>query len=448
MPRRKIGADLKEALCKLYEAGDITADTIEKHGIMSRATFFRNLKMYKSGASLEQRHSTGRKTNADKLKEHEKKELDALHPTHLSHLELVLLLDDDEKGAHATAARNKKKIKVNAGSSKRKDTAKGLGDEQSNEAAQTVDDSASESDADVDEGAALASKQTLEELTQAVRSFLASSTSNEESGTAANGSADLRSLSKLEDSHYSHSNRGALFVVRRRGDNSATEQHQGIVAAVALRSLIWTPEIYQALGPSYASRSIDKICNLARLRVDPMWQRKGIGRWLVRVAELKASKLGFAQLYTQADANNIELLSFWKSAGLNEFARFSDVARLEKAVVVPRAASKGEASKRALSRSPPVLPQSDGVLDEPGSSSSSKRQRTDANGVDRTTAQRLANPKALKIDPAIPSDLSTSVLSTTRATPPAYISHTPAAELPPRRIAFHDTSSTDSRPPA
>ncbi len=49
------------------------------------------------------------------------------------------------------------------------------------------------------------------------------------------------------------------------------------MAAIALRSLIWTPQIYQALGPSYASRSIDKICNLAHLRVDPVWQGKGSG---------------------------------------------------------------------------------------------------------------------------------------------------------------------------
>ncbi|CBQ72695.1 conserved hypothetical protein [Sporisorium reilianum SRZ2] len=440
MPRRKIGADLKEALCKLYEAGDITADTIEKHGIMSRATFFRNLKMYKTGASLEQRHSTGRKTNADKLKEHDKKELDALHPTHLSHLELVLLLDEDDKSAQATAARNKRKAKATAGGSKRRDAA------QSSDTAQTADDSASESDADIDEGAALASEQALQELTQAARSFLVASSSD--------SSADLRSLSKPEDSHYAHSNRGALFVVRPRGDSSAAEQHHAIVAAVALRSLIWTPEIYQALGPSYASRSIDKICNLTRLRVDPQWQRKGIGQWLVRVAELKASKLGFAQLYAQADANSLEQLSFWKSAGFNEFARFNHVARLEKAVVGPKAASKGEASKRALSSSPPVVPRTEAGLDEAGSGSSSKRQRTDATlayGRSADSEQRSTNPQASEIDPAIPSDPSTVMVSTCHATAPAYIPHPPApvgSEPPPRRIAFHDTSSTPSRPSA
>uniref|UniRef100_V5EJ60 N-acetyltransferase domain-containing protein n=1 Tax=Kalmanozyma brasiliensis (strain GHG001) TaxID=1365824 RepID=V5EJ60_KALBG len=237
MPRRKIGADLKEALCKLYEAGDISAETIEKHGLMSRATFFRNLKIYKTGASLEQRHSTGRKTNADKLRQHERLELDALQPKHLSHLELVLLLDDDDKDSQAIGSRNKRKGKGIAGSSKRKDaTARGTAaDEQADDAHQTAAESGSESE------------------------------------------------------------------------------------AVALRSLIWTPEIFQALGPSYANRSIDKICNLAQLRVDPQWQRKGIGQWLIRVAEFKASKLGFTHLYTQSAASRAELLSFWTHAGFHEF---------------------------------------------------------------------------------------------------------------------------------
>ncbi len=125
MPRRKIGADLKEALCKLYEAGDITAEIIEKHGIMSRATFFRNLKVYKTGASLEQRHSTGRKTNADKLKEHERQELDALQPAHLSDLELVLLLDDDDKAAQEVAMRSKRKGKGSSWKLKAKRVGKG-----------------------------------------------------------------------------------------------------------------------------------------------------------------------------------------------------------------------------------------------------------------------------------------------------------------------------------
>ncbi|TKY86173.1 hypothetical protein EX895_004998 [Sporisorium graminicola] len=440
MPRRKIGADLKEALCKLYEAGDISADTIEKHGIMSRATFFRNLKMYKTGASLEQRHSTGRKTNADKLKENDKRELDALHPNHLSHLELVLLLDQDEKSTNTTATRSKVKAKAAVASSKRRDAVP------SNDAAQTADDSASESDADVDEEAALATKQVLVKLTLAARMFLASSISDRESSTGSDSSADLRSLSKPEDSQYTHSNRGALFIVRRRGERSVGDQHQGIVAAVALRSLIWTPEIYQALGPSYASRSIDKICNLARLRVDPLWQRKGIGRWLVRVAELKAYKLGFAQLYTQADTKSLELLSFWKSVGFNEFARVNQISRLEKAVAVPRAASKGEASKRDLSSSPFGLKSTDGATE-----SASKKQRLDsAQSADggRADSELLANPNALEIDPAIPSDPSTVMVSTTHPTAPAYTSDNAVAvamEPPPRRIAFYDTSSTSSR---
>ncbi len=301
MPRRKIGADLKEALCKLYEAGDISADTIEKHGIMSRATFFRNLKMYKSGASLEQRHSTGRKTNADKLKEQDKLELDALRPSHLSHLELVLLLDEDDKGLQEGSARNKRKAKANATSSKRRDLGKSAAGEASRSEGTAIrDESGSESDGDSDDAAILAKHQALAKLRQAARSFLAadgvaSSSRGVDQSTMddRSGINDLDSLLKPEDSHYSHVNRGALFIVRPKGEVREDGPTGGIIAAIALRSLIWTPEIYQALGPSYAGRSIDRICNLVHLRVDARWQRRGIGRWLVNVAGLKAAKLGF-----------------------------------------------------------------------------------------------------------------------------------------------------------
>ncbi|SPO27077.1 uncharacterized protein UTRI_10536_B [Ustilago trichophora] len=466
MPRRKIGADLKEALCKLYEAGDISAETIEKHGLMSRATFFRNLKMYKTGASLEQRHSTGRKTNADKLKEQEKQELDSLRPAHLSHLELVLLLDDDDRSAQNLAARNKRKAKASAASSsKRRDTGRGTTGYNNDLAAAAGDDSGSDSDdGELDEGASLASRQALEKLTQAARSFLMSSDINASSEPSSfNTFADLDSLLRPEDSHYSHSNRGALYVVRRRTENKEGDGTGDIIAAIALRSLIWTPQIYQALGPSYASRSIDKVFNLSRLRVDPMWQRKGIGRWLVSAAELKASKLGFSHLYTQSDANRAELLSFWRRTGFNEVARLDNVARLEKVVVAPVVPFKGEGSKR-VARSPPIPTQTGGTV--PASTSPSapmhaassvqhgvaegtsyNRQRTDAGlsvvgGAESSQGQ--PNLFSSEIDPAIPSDLtmpwsasSNSSTSAAAATLSGFSAMSTTSMLPPQ------TSSTN-----
>lgn len=419
MPRRKIGADLKEALCKLYEAGDISADTIEKHGIMSRATFFRNLKMYKTGASLEQRHSTGRKTNADKLKELERQELDSLQPLHLSHLELVLLLDDDERNSQGAANGHKRKAKGPQGSSKRRGVGKGWsGDTEGNENATIAEDSASESEEDADEAVSLVRGQALDKLTQAARSFLMVSDGDASSGSHfSDNFADLDSLLRPEDSNYSNSNRGALFVVRRRGEKKQGGEAGDIIAAIALRSLIWTPQIYQALGPSYASRSIDKVCNLTRLRVDPVWQRKGIGRWLVQAAELKACKLGFSHLYTQSSANRNELLSFWRKVDFQEFARLDNVARLEKKVIVPMMQPKGGASKRPTSQvdsaatpsssasaqkvtSPPAVTVAEG---EAALQKQLADDRLLAPG-EVESGQTASTSGALEIDPALPLD--------------------------------------------
>lgn len=408
MPRRKIGADLKEALCKLYEAGDISADTIEKHGIMSRATFFRNLKMYKTGASLEQRYSTGRKTNADKLKQQERQQLDALQPAHLSHLELVMLLDDADKSAQAsTALRKKRRGKEAAGGYRKKEASKVSNiDDPTHDPTPAGEDSASESDVDVDERSSLANQQALDRMVRAARSFI--STSN------GGSSADIDSLANPDDSHYSHSNRGALFVVRCRGDNESRDGDASIVAAAALRSLIWTPEIYQALGRSYANRSIDKICNLAQLHVDPAWRRKGIGRWLVRVAELKASKLGFSQLYTQCDTDKIELLSFWRATGLNEFTRLNHVARLEKAIFSAAAASSSPRLAHSLS----VTARMERGDQEPSSRSNSKKRRIDTtdlrDGYQPDSNRRPDIPQGFQIDPHIPLDPSLSLSSPSR----------------------------------
>ncbi|SOV02642.1 uncharacterized protein UDID_03553 [Ustilago sp. UG-2017a] len=446
MPRRKIGADLKEALCKLYEAGDISADTIEKHGIMSRATFFRNLKMYKTGASLEQRHSTGRKTNADKLKEQEKQQLDSLQPSHLSHLELVLLLDDDDKNAQGVAARNKRKAKGTAASSKRRETGKGTsGDAQGNDTAIAAgEDSSFESDGDSDEDANLAYRQTRDQMLQAARSFLIAPDSAAPTATASlNSFADLESLLKPEDSHYSHSNRGALFIVRSEVQSSEAEGASKVIAAIALRSLIWTPQIYQSLGPAYASRSIDKICNLARLRVDPLWQRKGIGRWLVRAAEIKASKLGFSHLYTQSDASRAELLSFWQRTGFHEFARLHDVARLEKLVVAPMTPSKGKSSKRAAIRaSPPVAASTDDVT----SASSQQTEAGHQAGGEAESNQGQANPSASELDQATPLDPSLTMSSVTHLSTPSTTSNALAAADTMSSGAAHNPAALMNRP--
>lgn len=427
MPRRKIGADLKEALCKLYEAGDISVETIEKHAIMSRATFFRNLKMYKSGASLEQRYSTGRKTNADKLKEQEKLEFDSLQPAHLSHLELVLLLDDDETHLRDSAHRNKRKSKVTAGSSKRRETEKGITSASHASASGVADDDDPESDTDddIEDTASMAQRQAVDKLTQGTRSFLtagAIAASSDGGATSSippvtsDNSPNLDSLLLPNDSQYSHSNRGALYVVRRKDGSGSKSGSGDVIAAIALRSLIWTPQIYQALGSSYASRSIDKICNLTHLRVDPKWQRKGIGRWLVTVAELKACKLGFSHLYTQSDASRAELLSFWQRTGFDEFARLSNVARLEKVICVPTTPRKGPSVKHTA-RSSSTAAQAEHTsslsascnTEVADSSANSSKATNDPSPAEAESSATLTtNLLAAELDPAIPLDPSIS----------------------------------------
>lgn len=324
MPRRKIGADLKEAICKLYEAGDISAETIEKHGIMSRATFFRNLKMYKSGRSLEQRHSTGRKTNADKLKEQEKQEFDTLQPASLQHLQLTLLHDHYNDGG---TSKNKTGTASEAGPSKIKKRDRAGTDFDAAVTNGTAGQSeASDSDvtSDHDSGCDLA-RLDLPKTIRAAQSYWRRVSSDMHASTAVDEhNGDLDSLLSLDDSQYSYRNRGAMFVVQTK------EQTPVIVAAIALRSLIWTPQVYQSLGRSYSSRSIDRVCFLSRVHVDPSWRRLGIGQWLVRAAELEASKLGFSHLYTESKILSLELLEFWRKCDLNEFARFDRVARLEK----------------------------------------------------------------------------------------------------------------------
>ncbi|PWY97600.1 hypothetical protein BCV70DRAFT_202663 [Testicularia cyperi] len=414
MPRRKIGADLKEALCKLYEAGDITADTIEKHGIMSRATFFRNLKMYKTGASLEQRFSTGRKSNADKLKEQEKQDFDRLQPSSLSELELILV-DDRELEA---LSRLKKREKAPHKSVKRRESGHDAPSSSTTAGASSGGDrsrdeqSGSESDVDEDEASADA-RQSLQRLARAAREYLQASTQSaaieglstpSSSGMTMAGTdafADLESLAKPEDSQYSHKNRGALYIVRQKGGEG------GIVAALAIQSLIWTPQIYQSLGQNYASRSIDKICHLTRIHVDRVWRRRGLGRWLMSVAELKASRLGFSHLYTQSAATDSAVLSFWQKSGLLQFALFDGLARLEKAVTPSEPSSVQSGKRSAPSASTPSAPQPAlPLLEEATAAMNSGLPLSGALSLSHPAtaiaAARAASPiKRQKIEPAI-----------------------------------------------
>lgn len=437
MPRRKIGADLKEAICKLYEAGDISADTIEKHGIMSRATFFRNLKLYKSGLSLEQRHSTGRKTNADKLKEQEKRDFDQLQPSSLQHLELVLL-DDRYLGGVETQKKNRVASDTGYSKAKNKNDTPDIHDASIfSEDAGHSEGSGSDTDSDHAK-AAFAACPDLTRMVESARSYWLRSNIDPGQSDLFESSSDLDTLATLEDSQYSHKNRGAMFVVRTRNADKV------IIAAIALRSLIWTPQVYQALGQSYASRSIDRICFLSRLHVDSSWRHLGIGRWLVRVAELQASKLGFSHLFTQSKADYSELLKFWSKCELTEFARFNGMARLEKQIL-PQARyenKKGSDVPALTQKSAPSKRKRPQYAEVPVTASSFTAELSDP--MDMHSGQHGGiNPSP--IFSMTPSQQSTS-------TDGVFFMHAPGSpssilrplhEGPPlRKIAFHEADPT------
>ncbi|KAN0066145.1 hypothetical protein ACQY0O_000239 [Thecaphora frezii] len=378
MPRRKIGADLKEALCKLYEAGDISADTIEKHGIMSRATFFRNLKMWKAGDSLEQRHSTGRKTNADKRREQEQQEVDRLQPVSLQQLHLSLLED------------------IGAGSSPPLPSDKGAGKaKEEGEPCQEFDASRSRSvsvddDAADDEPVLLAVPDADAERRDEERR----SRQNEQARNfclrmikQAYGfdytpawHDDLDSLLDPDGNQYSTRHRGAFWVVRQSDESGP------IVATVGLRSFIWKPQLYQSLGVRYASKSIDKVGYLGRLYVDPIWRRRGIGRWLTSVAELKASKLGFSTIHLHATSSAEGTIAFWRSMGYTEFGEIDGNTHFDRGIVPNVPPPLKERRKRLNSSAAASFSSSANRAKRPRQGSGSLRSQNQSSPSCRTAA--------------------------------------------------------------
>ncbi|EPQ31920.1 uncharacterized protein PFL1_00119 [Pseudozyma flocculosa PF-1] len=340
MPRRKIGADLKEALCKLYEAGDLSADTIEKHGIMSRATFFRNLKMWKAGDSLEQRHSTGRKTNADKRRQEEQQEVDRLQPSSLQQLRLTLLQEpanaaagpsrlplsdrslgkkrDSGDGAHQPDATAHTAAAVDAATA---------GPDTSEPEPVTSADEADDVD-DVDEAEDPGEEGRRHDVQHARDFCLRMVKQTYGADSAESARDDLDSLLDPDGNQYSARHRGAFWVVRQSDDPTGP-----IVATVGLRSFIWEPQLYQSLGERYATKSIDKIGHLDRLYVDPIWRRRGIGRWLTSVVELKASKFGFSSIYLHAAATPSTAVAFWQAMGYAGFGDIGGQAHFDKPIV-------------------------------------------------------------------------------------------------------------------
>ena len=367
--RRKISADLKEALCKLYEAGDLTAEAIERNGIMVRNTFYHTLRIWKAGISLEQGRSTGRKTNADKQREQEAFELERLQPASLAELHLTLLddrsLSDPEEEQHV------------------KDEWRRLHNE-----------------------ARLFCLRCIKEAygidyTPAWHD-------------------DLDSLLTPDGNQYSAKHRGAFWIVRHWDDPST------IIATIGLRSFIWKPQLYQSLGERYASKSIDRVGYIGRIYIDPTWRRRGIGRWLTGVAELKASRLGFSTMYLHADSKMDPTLQFWRSMEYLEFAQIEGNTHFDKSITpnvpppLPKHRGKGPAPDPAKYSSPFIPNKKEELLSSPTRSAGRRRQarthspETESEGSPAKRRRIRPTPVSEPKSPSKPPSDSASIVAAPR----------------------------------
>ncbi|MEB2843616.1 GNAT family N-acetyltransferase [Endobacterium cereale] len=125
--------------------------------------------------------------------------------------------------------------------------------------------------------------------------------------------ADLDSLTgSAESGWYSSQNGGGFRIVRDEVGN--------IIATGGLYNLARKPGTSARLAGRYGDR---KICQIARVYLDPAIRGKGLGSRIVSELEADARALGYDIAYLHADAQTPATLSFWASRGYREFGRFS-----------------------------------------------------------------------------------------------------------------------------
>lgn len=125
--------------------------------------------------------------------------------------------------------------------------------------------------------------------------------------------ADLDSLTgPAKNGWYSPQNGGGFRIVR---DDAGT-----IIATGGLYDLARKPATSARLSERYGAQ---KICQIARVYLDPALRGKGLGSRIVSALEADARVLGYDIAYLHADAQTPATLAFWASRGYREFGRFS-----------------------------------------------------------------------------------------------------------------------------
>lgn len=133
--------------------------------------------------------------------------------------------------------------------------------------------------------------------------------------------ADLDSL-RLDatQNHYSTINRGAFWTVKG-GDGA-------IVATAAIKTLAWHPKIIEALAPRYPRP--EQVATLMRAYVRKDQRGRGLGKWLNRLCEDEARRLGYADLYLHANSDTPATIGFWKANGYAEIGQFGFSTHFDK----------------------------------------------------------------------------------------------------------------------
>jgi ribosomal protein S18 acetylase RimI-like enzyme len=94
------------------------------------------------------------------------------------------------------------------------------------------------------------------------------------------------------------------------------------------------------IGGALAWRRLGDALHIVALATDPMWQRSGVGGYLVAETELLARREGFARVVTATSNDNLPSLYFYQRHGF----RITDVARDAFAAQSPEPHSHGFAS--------------------------------------------------------------------------------------------------------
>lgn len=126
--------------------------------------------------------------------------------------------------------------------------------------------------------------------------------------------SDLDSLWKsAPENWFSNGKRGGFLLVRGDGGH--------IIATGGLYGLAKKPSTRERLRDRYPDT--DRVCQIARVYLEPDARRKGLGSSVVAALETRARELGYITSYLHADAETADTLSFWRSQGYSEFDRFS-----------------------------------------------------------------------------------------------------------------------------